>query len=422
MRKIRYIYQLDHIISKFNSVLIDSRLWYLGRFPFSEKFTEILSFQYLKLILSLTGKSCRLIVVDLDNTLWGGILGEDGIKNLKIKGDYPGNAFYYFQRSLKVLSQSGVALAICSKNNIEEVKEAFQILNTLELKWDDFISHKINWEPKWKNILSICQEVNLSPDHVLFIDDNPTEREQVKQFLPNVKVLDLPADPCYYFDALLQSPWIERVFYTKEDINRTESYKKRKLITKYKTKFTDIESYYKSLQTEIFINNMNSNNIDRTVQLINKTNQFNITTKRYSLKELENLLNLNYEAFVIGVKDRFHPYENMGVLIVQWLENKICSIDTYLLSCRVLGRGIEPIPLQWLINYCKQKRIKMLIGEIIETPRNLPVRNIFDITGFTKNNKGKWIYSINEGIKNKLCDYVKIIDKNIESNFNIINK
>ena len=362
----------------------DPRLWFLGRIPFSSAFSSRLVERWTGIVAAVLVKPARLIVLDLDNTLWGGVLGEDGIEGIKIGGDYPGNAFADFQHALKSLSERGVALAICSKNDEDLALNAIDNHDEMVLRRSDIVSHRINWSPKWQNIRDIAQELDLGLGSVLFIDDNPVERESVMRNLPEVHVLDLPADATGYVAALRSSIWIESVKVGKEDRQRVESYKARQKINEQRQKSASLDDFLHSLEMKLFIDKIDDSNIARAAQLCQKTNQFNTTTHRYTARDLLQMVEDSADVVTIGLADKYTQREIIGLLILKPLDGREDAglVDLFLLSCRVLGRTVEKAVVTWATERAKQRGWSELNGLILETPRNTPARAIFQDEGF----------------------------------------
>ncbi|HUY31354.1 MAG TPA: HAD-IIIC family phosphatase [Pirellulales bacterium] len=399
--------------------LFDPRLWHLARFPYSAPFSDYLARRYLGWLMALQGRTSRLVVLDLDNTLWGGVLSEDGLAGLQLGGEYPGNAFAGFQRCLKRLARRGVALAVCSKNDAGEALHAIQTLPAMVLRDDDFAAWRINWEPKWRNIESLASELNLALEHVLFVDDNPTEREEVRRRLPTVSVLELPADPACYADRLLSSPYLECVTLTDEDRLRGRSYQSRRAARGRRREFERVEDFYASLESRIHIQPLDAGNAGRAEQLAQKTNQFNATGRRYTRPELEALAAENpgvaaqsADVFVIGLEDRFSERENVGLLIVRWRRPRPAAveIDNLLLSCRVLGRGIERGVLGWLCREAARRGQSEIVGRIVPTPRNAPVRSLYHDHGFKPGEaNGEWRLDLRKATAD-VPDWLTVVD------------
>jgi len=406
------IYFIDVALQSksYQGSILDPRLWFIGRFPFSDSFTKFLADRLAGVYFSLSGKSTRLVVVDLDNTLWGGILGEDAKSGLAIGGDYPGNVFQNFQKVIKAYKDRGIALAICSKNDEEVALDAIRSLDSMVLCEDDFVCHRINWQPKWQNIVEIASELNLGLENVLFIDDNPAEREMVRQHLPQVKVIDLPKDPVEYTTALRSSLWLECMDLSKEDQTRVESYKKRKDITAQKNNFKTQDDFYASLKPRLYFSPLEESNKKRAFQLVHKTNQFNTTTIRYSLKELEAMVTPKASLYVIGVQDKLFDFENLGIIILRWNEQAANSvtIDSFLMSCRVLGRGLEKAIIEHMKDMAKANGASRIYAKINVTERNTPAQEIYQKAGFSFNKKtATWVFTLQD--KTYTPDWVRVI-------------
>jgi len=402
--------------------LVDLRLWHLARFPYSAAFSDHLARRYLSWLLAMQGRTARLVVLDLDNTLWGGVLGEDDLGGLQLGGDYPGNAFAGFQRCLKRLASRGVTLAVCSKNDEAEALRAIRTLPSMVLREDDLAAWRINWEPKWRNIESLASELNLSLEHVLFVDDNPAEREEVRLRLPAVRVLELPADPACYAEALLWSPFLECLTATDEDRRRGRSYQSHRAMRRRRHEFERVEDFYASLASRIHIQPLDEGNANRAEQLAQKTNQFNATSRRYTRRELEALADNSFSAvgvppesssvFVIGLEDRFSERENVGLLVTRWKRPHAgaVEIDNFLLSCRVLGRGIERGVLGWLCREATTRGLSEIVGQIVPTPRNTPVRSLYRDHGFKPGEfDGEWRLDLRSGTTD-VPEWLTVVD------------
>ena len=386
-----------------NDNKIDMKSYFIGNYIYSYDYSKKLANYIHGLIMNKLGKSIRLIVLDLDNTLWGGVVGEDGVHGIKLGETYPGNCFTYFQKVLKSLTKFGIALAICSKNDEKIVKEVFNERNDMILKYDDFICKKINWTNKSENILNISKEVGLGLSNILFIDDNPIERAEVKTILPDINILEIDIQaPEDYTTILLDNNKMVINKILEEDMKRNDKYKQNLEFNNIKTSFNDIKEFYKSLNSKVYLNKLSEKNIDRCESLINKTNQFNFTTIRLSRNQIIDMNETNFEFYVIGYENNFFEYENIGVLIFDKINNEIYN---YLLSCRVIGKGIEEDILIYFINSLKEKGIKKIYGKIIPTDRNLPVRNIYENIGFTKK---KDVYFLD------ICDFkMKLVNSDV---------
>jgi len=378
-----FLLDISGEVSKSNSVL-DPRLWFIGKIPFSESFSNHLVNRWAGIVMALIGKTSRLIVLDLDNTLWGGILGEDGETGIALGGDYPGNIFLEFQKCLKSLSKKGIALAVCSKNDEVPALKTIRSHKSMILRENDLVAHKINWEPKWKNICEIANELDLGLDSILFVDDNPVEREAIKKNLPMVKVLELSSDPASYLEALNSSSYLEILRTGVEDLKRIKSYKARQQIKTEQNSAASMEDFFASLKMTLKISPLDSSNLWRAAQLCQKTNQFNTTSRRYSEQELIDMVTAGCDVAVVGLEDKYTEMENIGlVVLTPDQQNKdVGRITLFLLSCRVLGRDVEKAVLLWTQNRGQSLGWKHLFGELIETTRNTPSRNLFEQNGF----------------------------------------
>lgn len=372
-----------------DGAVLDDRLWYLGRIPFSASFSARLAQRWAGLVLAALGKTARVVVLDLDNTLWGGVLGEDGMAGVSIGGDYPGNAFADFQAALLALTRRGIALAVASKNDEDLALKAFRDLPFMAIREKDLTTSRINWEPKWRNIQEIADELNLGLDSVLFVDDNPVEREQVRQNLPGVKIVELPADPTGYRRAIEDSPYLAAATVTDEDRQRVQSFGVRKRLVAAE-KSASLDDFLMSLGMMLHFKPLSALNAQRAAQLCQKTNQFNSTTRRYDVRDLERLADEGADVVVIGLEDKNSPFENIGLAILRPTDDGEGTIDLYLLSCRVLGRGIETAVPRWALGRAATRGWTALRGQIIETERNTPVRSVYADAGFDSESEGWW--------------------------------
>jgi len=409
-----YPFDLQAVAQGFEGgAVFDPRTWYLGRIPYSNGFTDYLAGRYAAMVLDVVGRSARLLVVDLDNTLWAGILGEDGLEGLALGGDYPGNAHVHFQKVLMKLMDRGLALAIVSKNDEEHALHAINTLSDMEIREKHLAAFRINWKEKWRNVIEISEEIGLGLENVVFVDDNPVERDQMRKYLPAVKVVDLPEDPAFYAKSLLESPFLECVSLTEEDRKRSQRYVSKRRLEKVRQQFVDPEDFFASLQPKLHVASLHAGNIARATQLVNKTNQFNATTKRYSRNELSSLeRDEGNDVFVIGLEDRFSEFENIGVAVVRWHhpEPGVALIDLLLLSCRVLGRGVEGGFLAWLARRAKERGLRTLIGVIIPSKRNTPVRDVFQKHHFLEGSEqGSWVLALDGAIP-RLPDWISVVE------------
>ena len=373
------------------------KLWYAAKIPFSQKKFQTVSEEFLKVINIFEGNSKKLIIVDLDNTLWGGILGDLGWKNINIGGhNINGEAFKDFQLKLKALKNSGIQLAICSKNEQSNVLDAFKKNPNMVLKINDFAAWRINWDDKAKNINEIISELNLTNDAAIFIDDSKAERDRVKGSLKGIEVPDWPVDPTRYVTKLQSLGCFNSQNFTYEDKNRTKFYQDDKIRKKNKEKFISYDSWLNSLKTKVYFEKGNGKNKKRIVQLINKTNQMNLTTRRISELEFDKLIKTkNNYLFSCKVSDKFGDMGLVGVVSFKILEKSIQVID-FVLSCRAFGRSIEKTMLLKIIEMLVKNNAKEIIFKYLKTKKNKPCLDFLkenlklqkkDIFIYSKNSK-----------------------------------
>lgn len=379
------IFPFDEFLSNYSSEnLIDFKYFFSSRIIINPKLTKPFTVWFEKEIKKIEGRSKKCLVLDLDNTLWGGVLGEDGISGIKIGGDYPGFVFQLFQEYLIELNRLGVLLTICSKNNEADVIEVFEKNENLKLKIEHFIHLEINWKNKAENIMNIAENLNIGLDSLVFIDDNPMERELVKRELPEVCVPDFPKN-LYDLPILLKniSEYFLTYNITQEDLNKTNQYKQNQVRNRESKKFTDLDTFIRSLNIEITISDINEFNIERLVQLTHKTNQFNLTTKRYSSEDLLLLSSNNGTISAVQVKDKFGDYGIVGLFILKIdKDSDYAEIDSFLLSCRILGKGIEHEVMNHIVQFLKKEGISVLKGKYISTKKNSQVANFYDQFNF----------------------------------------
>lgn len=389
-----YLLDVESVIA--DAPMSDERLWFLGRFPFSAPFTEKFAERLAGLVLAAFGKTARLLVLDLDNTLWGGVLGEDGIEGVALGGDFPGNAYRHFQSALKGLSARGIALAIVSKNDEKEALAAVNSLPHMLIREGDLAGWRIGWGDKSVSVASLAEDLGLGLESIAFIDDNPAERARMRMALPDVKVIDLPDDPAGYARAVLESPYLACLSVTKEDRKRTHSYAQKRKLDSDRGAFADEAAFLRHLQPRVQITPRDARNSQRVQQLIAKTNQFNTTLRRFTAPQLDAFEKAGGAVYVIALTDRYSEQENIGVIAVDWSRSR-AVIDPFLLSCRILGRGVETAVLAWLIGEARARGIAEAVGKVIEAPRNEPARKVYRDHGFVAGGEpGEWVYDVSD--------------------------
>ncbi|OVE74918.1 hypothetical protein BVX95_00635 [archaeon D22] len=376
------LFDFDKIASEIGkSNLTDNKLFYLGKIFLSNESASLISIQISTYINSIYGNNKKCLVVDLDNTLWGGIIGEDGVNGIKIGNTNIGDIYSDIQKIILNLKKNGILLAIASKNNQNDVQEVFDKNENMILKEDDFIVKKINWEPKSKNIMGIAQELNIGLNSLVFLDDNPTERLEVKTNVPDVTVIDFPNDIANLPQLLKSISDFETLSITEEDKKRHKLYVENQKRESLKSN-TSLKQYLQMLDISISVTKNDIESVDRITQLLNKTNQFNLRTKRYNQSEVLGMI--ESDDFIVSslkVKDKYGDLGLTGVIILKRTGHESFFIDSFLLSCRILSRDIETQFLKESINFISEEEVT-LRAEYIKTKKNGLTENLYDKLGF----------------------------------------
>jgi FkbH-like protein len=380
--------------------LVDWKYYFLSKMQVNPKLAKEFKSWFQRQLQAVQLKRKKCIIIDLDNTLWGGVLGEDVIE---IGGDYPGNAFLEFQKALLELSKAGVIIAVCSKNNESDVFEVWDKNSDILLKKEHISAYRINWNNKAENVNELVEELNIGFDSVVYIDDNPTERELIKQSFPMIETPDFPVQP-YLLPVFVKeiiSHYFEVYSLTDEDKSKTKFYKSNVERSNFKKQFIDFSEYLKSLEIEILFQKANSSNINRIAQLTQKTNQFNLTTKRYSDSQIQSFVENGAMVYCMKVKDKFGDNGITGVIIILLdALAKTATIDSLLLSCRILGKGIEEAFVIFILNKLKKDGYEKVFAAYTPTLKNEQVKNFYEKLDFELM-EGK---TIGEESKNYLLD------------------
>lgn len=393
-----FLFDLDALLSRIGKKnIFDEKLYYLGDIKIKTKYVPEICAEYFRFVKALKIPQKKCLVLDLDNTLWGGIIGEDGINGIRLGPDSIGKSFLEFQKYILALHKRGVILAINSRNNLEDVLDVFRNHPHMILKEKNFAAMRINWRDKSENLKELAEEINIGLDSMVFFDDDKFNRELVKKTLPMVEVEELPKDFSLYSSSIINSNYFDTLSLTYEDINKGKMYADENQRKNLKISFDNVNDYLKDLNMEIVFDEDNINDIERISQLTHKTNQFNMTTIRYSEEEISNLIeNPNYYILTIRLSDKFGDYGLTGVCIIK-LE-KIWLIETFLMSCRILGRKVE----QAIISYIHDKAISSgsngLAGKFEKTDRNSPAEEVYKNLGFNldKQDNKLWLYTAKE--------------------------
>lgn len=380
-----YLLDYDNLAARYGRMRwTDERKWLMARAPVTADAMPLLVDEWLRFLHPLSGRVCKALAVDLDNTLWGGVVGEDGSDGIKLGDEYPGAAFTAVQQAALDLRARGVLLTICSKNNPTDALAVLESHPQMLLRPQHFAAQRINWQDKARNLRELADELNLGLDAIAFLDDNPVERALVRAALPEVTVIDLPDDPMRYAATLRAQPVFERLTISAEDGERSRHYAEQRQRAALQQATTSLEEFYRSLAQEVEVLPASPATIARIAQLTQKTNQFNLTTRRYSEQQIAALAqDVRHRVYAARVRDRFGDHGLVGVAIIaqqprSWL------IDTFLLSCRVIGRTVETACLAFLIEQARAAGIDMLRGEFIATHKNAPAKEFFAAHGFTR--------------------------------------
>lgn len=349
----------------------------------------------IDIIQATQGKIKKCVVLDLDNTLWGGVIGDDGIDNIEIGELGEGRAFTDFQIWLKQLKERGILLAVCSKNNEDIAKEPFEKHPDMALRLEDFVVFVANWDDKASNINYIQQVLNIGMDSIIFIDDNPFERNLVRQMLPEVTVPELPEDPSKYVTFLKSENLFETASYSREDTERVAQYQAEAERVKLQSNYSSLEDYLISLEMIGEANAFDSFHIPRIAQLTQRSNQFNLRTVRYTEKEIEDIANSDrYITLYFTLKDKFGDHGLISVVIMEKKEEML-FVNTWLMSCRVLKRTVEEYVINTMITTAREQGYKKIVGEYIPTPKNSMVKDIYERMGFKNMGENKYEMDVN---------------------------
>lgn len=421
INKIKKInYDLTKLVSEYNNVLIldmnkitsdlgkknvyDYRMKYMFENPYKIEVYIDMAEYITRIVNAMYYNTKKVIAVDMDNTLYNGILGEDGKENISIYGSYPNNCYFTIQKRLKQLKEFGFLIVILSKNNQEDVEEFFEDNKNMLLTKEDIVCIKANWNEKWKNLIEVAKELNLGIDSFIFIDDNEYEIELMNRELPEVDTILIPKRRYEIDDTLNKIKKIDKISVTTEDKSKTNMY--HSIINNN----NGLEDFLKDLNMTIKIKrkeNFSNSEIERASEMTLKTNQFNMTAKRYALNDIEKMISDdNYELLLLSEKDKFGPQGNVGLAILKITDENI-QIDTFLFSCRVLKRNIEYALFDSIVDFAREKRKDIIQASVVETKKNKAFIDFYERVGMKKCNKDNYKLVINS-YKNLKPKYIKI--------------
>lgn len=379
-----YVLDYDALVARHGRLAwFDAAKWLTARLPIAVECLPRLADEWLKLLLPLCGRQAKCLVADLDNTLWGGIIGEDGLQGIQLGDEYPGAAYRELQRAMLDLSRRGVLLAVCSKNNEADALEAIDNHPGMLLRREAFSALRINWQDKVQNLREIAAELNIGVDSLVLIDDNPVEREFVREMLPEAAVIDVdPQRPLDHAAALRRCPLLERLEISAEDRQRVQLYSEQRQRESLATSAATVEDYYRSLGMTAEFGPGDAATRPRISQLTLKTNQVNMTTRRYGEAEIQQLIDdPAWRVRWVRVQDRFGDNGIVGVMIVH-AHAEAWEIDTFLMSCRVIGRTVEQAMLGVLAEEARRDGAQRLVGRFLPTAKNAPAAEIYATCGF----------------------------------------
>jgi FkbH-like protein len=418
--KLRHRFKLDSRVFLFdyNSFLSnigkqharDEKMYYLGDIKLNWNHMPALGNAYLSYIKPMLSLNRKCLVVDLDNTLWGGIVGEDPMEDLKLGPTPEGRPFLELQQYLLSLYHRGIILAINSRNNPSDALKVLRTHPHMVLKEKHFSSIQLNWNDKASNLRSIAKELNIGLDSIAMLDDDPFMRDLVRSTLPDVLIIDLPPDPARYLSSIMKLNDFNTLQLTNEDKVKGEIYaaeRKRKVV---KLKALDLTTYLKALQTKVTIEKASKRNFPRIAQLTQKTNQFNMTTRRYQESDIKRFSDSpNYLVCSVKAKDKFGDYGIIGAAIVE-KKKELWQIDTFLMSCRALGRHIEQALLYYLIQSAKARKVPYLRGEFVPTSKNELAKHFYRDNGFLpkKNEDTVQYFHFDLSNKYKKTEHMKV--------------
>jgi FkbH-like protein len=379
----------------------DAKFYVNSDMVLSLDFVPLVAKHITEIILAVIGKFKKCLITDLDNTLWGGVVGDDGVGNIQIGDLGIGKAFTELQLWIKQLKERGIILGVCSKNTENIAKEPFEKHPDMALRLDDFAIFVANWENKADNLKAIREVLNIGFDSMVFLDDSPFERNMVRTIIPDITVPELPEDPAEYLLFLRKSNLFEAASYTEKDKERTQQYQQETKRSIMKKSFTSEEDFLKSLEMVSIMKPFDSFDTPRVAQLTQRSNQFNLRTIRYTEEDIQRIAtSKDYFGISFSLEDRLGSYGLISVIILK-KKGDVLFIDTWIMSCRVLKRGMENFVLNQLVSLVKEHHFKKLVGEYIPTRKNAIVKDHYANLGFRQEDR-RWILELAD-YESKAC-------------------
>lgn len=373
------------------STFADPKLYYVAKMPISLAALPAAAKLVVDVVRSLQGAVKKCLVLDLDNTLWGGVIGDDGLSGIQIGELGTGHAFSDFQKWLKELKNRGILLTVCSKNNEDTAKEPFEKHPEMVLRLEDFSMFVANWEDKARNIRTLQQALNIGMDSMVFLDDNPFERELVRTMIPEITVPELPEDPALYLQYLRGLDLFETASYSREDAGRTEQYREKAQRAAFEAAFQSYDDYLEALQMRASAAAFDPFHYPRIAQLTQRSNQFNLRTVRYTEAEIEALAQDDSRiGLYFTLKDKFGDHGLISVVVLEKQPEDTLFISEWLMSCRVLKRGMEEFIVDKILSVAAQQGFRRVVGEYIPTPKNAMVKDLYEQLGFARLENGRF--------------------------------
>ncbi len=374
----------------------DPRLYATARVALALDFLPVAAKAVVDIVKAISGAIRKCLVLDLDNTLWGGIIGDDGMENIEIGELGLGHAYDALQQWARELKHRGIILAVCSKNNEDTAKKPFRDHPEMTLRLEDIAVFIANWDNKAENIQRIQQILNIGLDSMVFLDDNPFERNLVRELLPAVTVPELPEDPTLYVPYLRSLNLFETASFSEEDLRRTGQYQEEFARVDFQKAFTSIDDYLASLEMASVVSRFEKFAIPRVAQLTQRSNQFNLRTVRYTEADIERFDQSDeFVPMALHLRDKFGDYGLIAVVILRRLDQESAFIDTWIMSCRVLKRGMEEFTVNQMARRARVRGLRRLVGEYLPTPKNGLVKDLLPKMGFVAAN-GKWALDLDQ--------------------------
>ncbi len=398
-----FIIDIDYLQQIYGEYGIkENKMYYIAKIPLSTKILPEVAKQTIDVIKAMKGKMKKCVILDLDNTLWGGVIGDDGLENIQIGELGLGHAFSEFQMWLKELQKRGIILAVCSKNEEETAKEPFLKHPEMVLHMEDIAMFVANWEDKASNIKRIQDTLNIGMDSIVFLDDNPFERNLVKSMIPDITVPNLPEDPSQYLNYVKSLNLFETSAYSETDKNRTKQYQEEMGRVNLQKQFSSYSEYLESLEMTAEAKPFDKFHFSRIAQLTQRSNQFNLRTIRYTEQEIEQLAKeKEYLTLYFTLKDKFGDYGLISVVIMDKQPENTLFISEWVMSCRVLKRNMEEFILDEIIRTAEEHGFDKVTGEYIRTPKNNMVSELYKKMGFQEVSKDRYKVNIAEYRKHK---------------------